>query len=240
MVDPNEPNYIWHQANDADSLAEHLAAEVVAQLQAALNLRSRATIAFSGGSTPKPLFEALVDADLDWSKVTATLVDERWVPESHDLSNAAFLKQHLLDRLPVQASFLPLYQIADSVEASIPLVEDLVERSSLGKRFDVVILGMGGDGHTASFFPDASNIAELVDPTAKARLMTCESPSTQVSRITWSLPALLNTECLMLHFTGKGKQQVFERALESQDAKELPIRSAVFQTQTPLQVFYSD
>jgi len=234
-----EANFIWHEAPDAQSLADHLAAELIKQLQTAINQKSRALMALSGGSTPKPLFEALVDADLDWSKVTITLVDERWVPETHELSNAAFLKRHLLEKLPVQPAFLPLYKAADQVKKSIPLVLDLLDRASVSKRFDIVILGMGSDGHTASFFPDAPNIANLVDPQNSHRLLSCESPTTQVPRITWSLPALLNTEFLALHFTGDSKQAVFEQALTSNKATELPIRSAIFQDQVPLQVYFT-
>ena len=237
------PNFDWHQAQDTQSLADHLANEIAARLQAAIRDKGRAFIAVSGGSTPKPMFAALADADIDWSRVVITLVDERWVPESHDLSNAAFLRTHLLSKLPSQAVFVPLYHAAESVENSFEQVlsafAEVNDTDGL-PRFDVVVLGMGGDGHTASFFPDASNVAQLVDPSTKQALLSCESPSTQVARITWSLPVLLNTDFLALHFTGEAKKRVFETALEDTDATVLPIRSALFQSKIPLQVFYAD
>lgn len=240
-----DANYEWHQGADAESLADNLAGELVVKLADAISRKGIAVMALSGGSTPKPLFKALADHDVDWSKVVITLVDERWVPETHELSNAAFMQRYLLDALLETVRFVPLYQPAENVEASYPAVLGnycVATSSSMDapRPFDIVILGMGGDGHTASFFPDADNVAELVDPESPALLLSCESPSTQVPRITWSLPALLNTQFLALHFTGAQKRQVFEQACAGTDATELPIRSAIFQNKIPLQVYYAD
>ncbi len=238
-------NYTWHQGADPTSLAENLAGEVVMRLNAAIAEKGSAVLALSGGSTPKPLFEALVDHDLDWSKVVITLVDERWVDESHDLSNAAFMNEYLLKDLPDSVRFAPLYHIAESVGASLDFVlSDYCQLTGSSTKqpraFDVVILGMGGDGHTASFFPDAENIADLLNVDAAEPLKTCHSPSTQVARVTWSLPMLLNTGFLALHFTGVAKQAVFERAASGGDVTELPIRSAMFQDRIALDVYYAD
>lgn len=268
-----QANIVWNEGADAQSLAENLAGELVVKIGEAIEAKGVAVIALSGGSTPKPLFEALANHDLDWAKVVITLVDERWVPESHSLSNAAFMREHLLAKLPEGVRFVPLYQAAQTVEASFALVLDdylstlnsgvdasQVDRSTLSasdqsgqsgnapdwmnllaaKPFDVVILGMGGDGHTASFFPDADNVADLVSLAASQPLLTCHSPSTQVERITWSLPMLLNTSFLALHFTGNQKLAVFEQAANGGATTELPIRGAIFQDRTPLNVYYAD
>ncbi len=238
-------NYDFHQGADAQSLAEHLAGELSALMTNAITQKGSAVLALSGGSTPKPLFEELAKHDVDWSKVVITLVDERWVDESHELSNAAFMKTYLLSKLPDTVSFVPLYQAADSVDASLPAVVNdyLIATGSTveaPREFDIVILGMGGDGHTASFFPDADNVADLVDIESEDALLTCHSPSTQVERVTWSLPVLLNTDFLALHFTGESKKAVFETACEDGAITELPIRSAIFQDRVPLNVYYAD
>lgn len=243
-------NYLWNQGADTVSLADNLAGEIVVEINNAIAENGSAVIALSGGSTPKPLFEALVDHDVDWSKVIVTLVDERWVDELHELSNAAFIKKYLLSGLPSTVRFAPLYHSAASVSESIEFVlSDYCQLTgssvSQPRGFDVVILGMGGDGHTASFFPDANNVAQLVDINSQQALLSCQSPSTQVERITWSLPMLLNTKFLALHFTGKGKLEVFEQALnggtlEPNALAELPIRSAIFQDRTLLNVYYTD
>ena len=103
---------------------------------------------------------------------------------------------------------------------------------------------MGGDGHTASFFPDADNVADLVSASSQDFLLSCYSPTTQVARVTWSLPMLLNSQFLALHITGESKQQVFEQAVASDGSFDeicrLPIRSAIFQDTIPLNVYYAD
>jgi len=242
----NQPdNIIWNQGADAQSLAENLAGELVLRIGEAINAKGSAVLALSGGSTPKPLFQALAQHDIDWSKVIVTLVDERWVPEEHELSNAAFMRENLFDLIPESVHFVPLYKPAQTVEASFPLVLSeycATTQSSLEspRAFDIVILGMGGDGHTASFFPDADNVSELVSFETDKPLLTCSSVSTQVERITWSLPVLLNTSFLALHFTGESKLAVFEAAAAGGKTEELPIRSAIFQNQTPLHVYYAD
>ena len=239
-------NFQWHQGADSISLAEHLAGEIASVINDAIVEKGVAIMALSGGSTPKPMFQALAEHDVDWSKVIITLVDERWVDESHELSNGAFLKQHLLSHIEgTQPTFVSLYQTAQSVADSCELVlSDYCDKTnsspSSPSPFDVVVLGMGGDGHTASFFPDAPNIADLVESNQKEFLLTCESPTTQVERITWSVPMLLKTSFLALHFTGEAKSAVFQQAVDGRDATELPIRSVIFQDKKELNVFYAD
>ena len=238
-------NYLFHKGADKQSLAEHLAGEISVEISKAIRQKGSAVLALSGGSTPKPLFQALANHDIDWSKVIITLVDERWVDEQHELSNAAFMQTYLLEKLPDSVRFVPLYQQADCVQASLPFViADYLQAThstvDVPRAFDVVILGMGGDGHTASFFPDASNIAQLIDIDSNDALLTCSSASTQVERVTWSLPVLLNTSFLALHFTGEDKKAVFEQASEGGDVRELPIRSALFQDRVTLNVYYAD
>lgn len=236
---------MFHKGADKQSLAEHLAGELSVQISNAIHQKGSAVLALSGGSTPKPLFEALASHDIDWGKVIITLVDERWVDEEHVLSNASFMKTYLLDKLPNTVRFVPLFHDADTAQASLPFViADYLQATDssvdAARSFDIVILGMGGDGHTASFFPDAANVAELVDIDSDDPLLTCHSDSTQVERVTWSLPVLLNTEFLALHFTGEDKKAVFEQASEGGDAKELPIRSVLFQDRVALNVYYAD
>ena len=235
----------WNQGADPQSLAENLAGELVLKIGEAIAKRGKAVIAFSGGSTPKPLFQALAQHDVDWSKLVITLVDERWVPATHELSNAAFIRKHFFDLLPIEVTFIDLYQPAQTVEASYPLVLDQYCSATDStvdnlRAFDVVVLGMGDDGHTASFFPDADNIAQLVSYKTEQQLLTCHSKNSQVERITWSLSSLLNTDFLALHFIGEKKRKVFEIAAEGGSAEELPIRAAIFQSQAPLHVYYAD
>ena len=241
-------NYQWHESNTQQSLASDLADRITVELSAAIAQRGQAIIAFSGGSTPKPLFEALLTRNIDWSKVIVTLVDERWAPIGHPLSNAGFLIDHLLGKLPTTPKFVPLFNIsAAAMNASMSLIPVLCDYARITEstiaqpaRFDVSILGMGSDAHTASFFPDADNIKQLVDPNSTEMLLSCTSPSSQIDRVTWSLPMLLKSSFLALHFTGKSKRNVFEQALGDSNAELMPIRSFLFQTEKHLNVYYSD
>ena len=240
-----EANYVFHQGVDKDSLADHLAGELSLEIAKAIQEKGTAVLALSGGSTPKPLFETLAQHDIDWNKVIITLVDERWVDHDHALSNAAFIKKFLLSKLPNSVRFVPLYHYAKSVEESLPFVlADYAQttNSSLEspRAFDVVVLGMGGDGHTASFFPDAANIHDLTDSESLYPLLSSHSQSTQVERVTWSLPMLLNTGFLALHLTGEEKRAVFDAAAEGGDVCELPIRSVLFQDKIVLNVYYAN
>ena len=241
----NKMSITWNIEKTAADLADTLATNVHTQIEKSIAEQGSAVLALSGGSTPKPFFKALAAKTLDWSKVVITLVDERWVDESHELSNALFLHENLLQHLSDEVSFVPLYHPALSLEESFDtVIKTYCERTGSSvrqpRKLDIVILGMGGDGHTASFFPDASNIASLVDANDSSFLATCDSPSTQVPRITWTLNTLLNTSFLALHFTGCSKRQVFEQALVAGAHTELPIRSAIFQDMVPLNIYYAD
>ena len=237
-------NYTILKFSDRDALATQLVDDIVSQLEVAIKQKGGAVLALSGGSTPKKMLKVLSQASLDWSKVVVTLVDERCVPLSHDLSNAAMLQTSLLNSLPEATVFVPLYVEADSNQQ---LVESVLEKycaatgslSDSPAPFDVVILGMGEDGHTASFFPDADNVTQLVDENESEKLLTCESASTQVQRITWSLPMLLQAQMLALHIEGDSKASVLDQALSSDNKEEMPIRGAIFQQVTPLTIYHT-
>ena len=241
----NQTNFSWHQYTSQEKLAEVLADDVARQINLRIEQTGRAVIALSGGSTPKLFFKKLATRDVDWANVFVTLVDERWVDENHALSNAAFVRAHFLSLLETPATYIPLYLPAENAEASLEsvlqnyceLTESAVNDPA---KFDVVVLGMGEDGHTASFFPDAANIADLVDSQSSSALLTCESASSQVARVTWSLPKLIGAQMLVLHITGAAKKAVFKQAEQSNDALALPIRSVLSQDLTPVQVYYAD
>ena len=245
---PQGSNYNWHSFDSQQELADALASTIISQLQAAIAERGLAVIAFSGGSTPLSLFDALASQTWDWSKVIITLVDERWVEKSNTLSNAALLETNLLDKLSGNPRFVALYRNEFSAACTAAAIElvvaDYCNATNTTPRamakFDVAILGMGDDGHTASFFPDAQNIANLLDSKNRLPLLSCHSPSSSVARVTWSLPILLGSAYLALHIVGLNKKNVYNHALQTEDYLQMPIRSMLFQQTIQLQVFYCD
>jgi len=142
-----------------DQLALALANSVASNLRSAIKKRSIASLVVSGGSTPKLFFQTLAQMDdLDWSKIVVSLVDERWVDMSSERSNAALVKKYLLQGPAEQALFVPLYLSEKTPDAQIVTAINASLKKQVPAPFDALILGMGGDGHTASFFPDAKNL----------------------------------------------------------------------------------
>jgi 6-phosphogluconolactonase len=212
-----------HAFEDKQALAAALAVRLAAELRAAIAARGEATIAVSGGSTPKRLFEQLSQEALDWSRVTVTLVDERWVPDTDERSNARLLESHLLRHKAADAEFMPLYVEAATPEAGIAEVRTRV--SALKLPFDAVVLGMGPDGHTASFFPGGDRLDEALDPANTAHVLPMRAPGAGEPRITFTLPVLLQARALFLHIEGADKREVLQQA--EQPGSQLPIASVL-------------
>ena len=209
---------------DRQILASALARDVAQRLDAALRDSGGALIAVSGGTTPKVFLERLSREPIDWSRVTVTLVDERCVPEESERSNARLVKTHLLANAAAAATFVPLFKNESAA-------------TNLG-RFDVVVLGMGSDGHTASFFPRGDRLADALDVNRKGRIIAIEAPGAGEPRLTFSLPALLDAGFIALQIEGKEKAQALVEALEPGPVEDMPVR-AVLRAAAPIIVYWS-
>lgn len=205
-----------------DALADALANDVAAELRRAIAAKGRATLAVSGGSTPKLFFERLSQADLPWQRVMVTLVDERQVPETSERSNARLVRQHLLQNKAAAAQFVPLFE---NVEAAKAL------------RFDVAVLGMGSDGHTASFFPRADRLKDAIDSGTSQRLIAITAPGAGEPRLTFTLPVLEASGRLALHIEGDDKKHVLDKALADGPEEDMPVR-AVLRSATPITLYW--
>lgn len=223
-------NIHWHTHTDDDTLANALAQAVAADLAAAINARGQALIALSGGSTPRRFMEALSRQTLDWTKVTVTLVDERWVPPQHPRSNAGLLDQHFLRNAAASAHFEPLYVDAPTPESALPSVAAHVK--ALPLPLDVVVLGMGTNGHTASFFPGGDHLAEALDPHTAAQVLPMRAPDAGEPRITLTLPVLVAAPKLYLQIEGAKKRHVLEEAAAGADYPMRAVLEAAPQLET--------
>lgn len=210
---------------DGEALAATLAAHVADDLRTAVAARDAASLALSGGNTPKRFLQALSRQALDWSKVTVTLVDERWVAEDNPRSNAALLRENLLRNQAAAAHFLPLHRDTDEPEAALDLLETQLEPLL---PLDVAVLGMGNDGHTASFFPGGDHLDQALDPASTALVLPMRAPGAGEPRVTLTLPVLLAARQLYLHIEGAEKRAVLDRAL-TRDGAGLPIHTVLVQ-----------
>ncbi|MBZ8134984.1 6-phosphogluconolactonase [Afifella sp. IM 167] len=224
-----------HDHSGREAVAEALADRVAEELSGAIDDDGQASLAVSGGSTPKLFFEKLALRDLDWEHVTITLVDERWVPADHERSNARLAREHLLRAKAAAARFVPLYTGAptpeDGVGAAILHVETVL------LPFASVVLGMGGDGHTASWFPGGDNLSAAIDPVTDMPLLPMRAEAAGEPRITFTLTPLLKTRSLILHVEGEDKLTVLEAALGEGPVEEMPIRAILRQSEVPLDIY---
>jgi len=216
---------------DGVELARGLAERVATELEVALRTRGRALLAVSGGSTPKRFFAELSKAAIDWRAVEITLADERWVPASDERSNARLVREQLLVNAAVAARFLPLQLDGHSPESGAEALE-----SQFAPRLpiDVLILGMGNDGHTASLFPGGDQLDVALDPAGTRMLLPMHAPGAPEPRITFTLPALASARHLHLHVEGAAKQTVLREALAR---GELPIAKVLAACEMPVDVW---
>ncbi|MBS9475994.1 6-phosphogluconolactonase [Ancylobacter sp. VKM B-3255] len=224
-----------HELKDSADVARALADHVAAALAARVARDGMASLAVSGGRTPTRFFEELSTRDLPWDKIAVTLVDERWVRETSERSNARLVRQHLIRNKAAAAKFVPLANDAPSPEAGLFAVNEALE--DLPWPLACAVLGMGDDGHTASFFPGGDHLEEAIDPDGTLGLIAMNAPNAGEPRITLTLPVLLAADSLALHIEGEAKRPVLAQAMEDGPATDMPIR-AVLRAKRPLDIFW--
>ena len=169
--------------------------------------------------------------------MTITLVDERFVPADNARSNHMLVDANLLQNKAKSARFVPLYQPAAAVEEAARLATE--KSAEIGIPFDVVILGMGGDGHTASFFPGGSNLATALDASTPRGVITMEAEGAGEPRLTFTFSSLQDAALLVLHIEGEGKKDVLAKAEGSGDEAEMPIRAVLRRATSPVEIYWA-
>lgn len=202
-----------------DALLSGLADQIASELRNALEIQDRVTFSVPGGSTPGPVFDALSEADLDWSRVDVLLNDERWVPESSDRSNTALIKRRLLTSKAASARLVPLHVDTPTPEEGLGQVIDGVSEVL---PLTVLLLGMGGDMHTASLFPGADQL-ELGLSDAAPDVLAMRAPGAPEPRITLSARALKTAQHTHVLITGDEKRKALDVAAGTDSAQDAPI-----------------
>lgn len=220
-----------------EALTAKLVRTVTTALEQGIQRRGRASLVVSGGSTPIPLFQALSQTPFAWNRVHVTLADERWVPPDAPESNEQLVRTHLLQGEAATASFVGL-----KTEDSTPhQAESTVQRrlAALPRPFDLVLLGMGNDGHTASLFPGSPELDHAIAPSTSITACAITPANAPHLRMTQTLSSLLNSRIIFLHLTGAEKNRVYQQALNGTDSAEMPVRAILHQRQTPVTVYWA-
>jgi len=206
-----------------EALMQGVAGVIAGDLRTALGT-GPATLSVPGGTTPGPVFDLLAQDDLDWSRVAVLLNDERWVGEDSPRSNTRLLRERLLVGRATAATLVPLH-------LPLPQPEDGLAALSAGIALHLpittLLLGMGGDMHTASLFPGADRLGEALAPDAPI-LMALRAEAAGEPRITLTARVLKAARHIHILITGADKRAALERALQLPVA-EAPVRAVLDQ-----------
>lgn len=224
-----------HALDSGDAWVEQTVARIVGVLQQAISDNGRASLMLSGGSTPAPIYQALSRTDLDWSCVTIGLVDERWVPLDHAGSNEALLRKNMLINNAAAAIYAPIQQPGSS-----PFTPVWDEHFNAIAPFDVIVLGMGPDGHTASLFPHAAGLEHAL--TTSHWVAPIEAIQSAVTgdltmRITLTKYALSQSSLNIMLLKGDDKKAVFDQCQVDDVVADKPVRCLWQANMPPLELY---
>lgn len=220
---------IIHAFSERRDCVRALSAELAAQLHAALSAKPRARMLLPGGSSPQLLLPILAEAALDWSRVDLSATDERWVPATDLASNLRLLRQGL-----------PAATCLDPRQGTTPELAAQAWGARLGAwlPLDVVLLGMGEDGHFASLFPGMPGLAAALDPAQEPAALLAQAPSEPRVRLSTNLPLLAASQWLGLLVFGAAKRQMLEAVLADTPASRVwPVHRLIWRTAQPVQIY---
>jgi len=224
--------------DDRDELADAVAGDVAFIIESAIDARGSAVIALAGGSTPKPILEKLAEAKLDWKRVMIIPTDDRIVPLTDPLSNAAMLAKIFL---PKGARVVPFIsdKAADHKAAGAAASARL---DDLHWPLDLVWLGMGTDGHTASIFVGPDYDDALSAPATRKAVGVMPDPlppEAPVARVTLTRSAIQSAKTLLIVTTGNDRRALLEQAIKDGDSSPLPIGRVLAGLETPIDIHWA-
>jgi 6-phosphogluconolactonase len=212
----------WWDYDDAEELAEAVAGDIGFIVESALDARGQCLLALPGGQTPIPIYEKLAKARIDWKKVMIVPTDDRIVAMTDPLSNAAMLARIFL---PKGARVIPFISDKAPDHKAAGRAAD-ARLQELPWPPDLVWLGMGNDGHTASIFAGPDLDEALDAPKARRAVGVLPDPlpaEAPVARVTLTRAAILSARTLTVVVTGKDKKKLLERAIKDGAGSPLPI-----------------
>lgn len=214
---------VVNEFESTQQLNTAFAQRILSILADAIAKKGSASLVVSGGSTPKPLFKILSQQAFDWDKVSVTLADDRWVDANHNDSNEKLVKENLLVDKAANANFVSLLTgDADAQQAEAEISSRI---DKLGDNLDVLILGMGQDGHTASLFPCSEQIESGLNLQRSLSAIATQPTTAPHQRMSMSLAKILQANNVFLHLVGDAKKDVLNDAVNNYTAIEKPIKA---------------
>jgi 6-phosphogluconolactonase len=230
-------NVEFKRFDSAPALATQVASDIAVRLANALAVRGEASLLVSGGHSPIRLFEQLRAQALDWGRVSIGLVDERWVDLTDAASNEHMTREALLRNQAAAAKFFGLKNSAASPELGAAAAWTAL--AHLPRPFDLTLLGMGDDGHTASLFPGSPNLKAALELELPEGCIGMRSPSPPQARLSVNLRALLNSRRIQILLLGEAKLRTFAAANRPGPVEEMPIRAVLRQERVPVEVVWA-
>jgi len=215
------------QIIETDDPVTAAADKIAKALGAAVEAKGKASLMVSGGSSPKPVYERLSRAELAWSKITIGLVDERWVEAGEAGSNETFIRDNLLQNAAAEAQFIRMKTAHDSPAEGIETLTENFE--ACPQPFDVCVMGMGLDGHTASWFPNSQGLDVALDPAnpnifCAVNAKGCPVAGDHPHRMSLTLSAVLAAGETILFIPGEAKRDVY-LAAANKSALDAPVKT---------------
>ncbi|UYY59151.1 6-phosphogluconolactonase [Sphingomonas sp. S2-65] len=228
----------WWEYDDASEMADAVAGDIQFIIESAIDARGAAVVALAGGKTPLPIYEKLVQAKLDWKRVTIIPGDDRLVPLGDPLSNVTAIGKHFI---PKGARVIPL--ISDKAEDYKAAGRAADARlQDLHWPLDLCLLGVGGDGHAASIFPGPDFDEALNGPRERRALGVMPDPlppEAPVARVTLSRAAIVSARALMIALTGDAKRSVLEDAIAQGASSNYPVGRILADVELPVDIHWS-
>lgn len=214
------------------SLADSACAATVEALRSGIDVRGRASLIATGGRSPHGTYDRLTDTSIDWSRVTVSLSDDRFVPPDDPASNEKLVRERLLVGRAAPARFLPLRHDAATPQASADLAEPLL--SALAP-YDMLLLGMGEDGHVASLIPGSPVLETGMDMAGTRAVLGVPAGvgTPPLARITLTLPALAAARMTLILIAGERKREIVSRE------RGQPVHALLEQAKGPVRVLWT-
>jgi 6-phosphogluconolactonase len=227
----------WWEYDSAEEMAEAVAGDVGFIIESALDARGSSLIALPGGDTPKAIYKALAAKKLPWKQVTIIPTDERLVPMDDERSNIRGIAQAFL---PVGARVIPI--AADVADYRLAGNSADARLQDFPWPPDLVWLGVGEDGHTASLFAGPDLQDALDAPKARRAVGVMPDPMPEdapVPRITLTRAAILSARTVLFTLTGNKKRELLEQAIEDGQSSKLPVGRLLAEAEQPIDIHWA-